>query len=72
MEAILILTGMLIGIGVSTIIHRAYYIGTLRIDHSDPSDSPYMFLEIEKGIKDISRKKHVVLKVKREDFIPHE
>lgn len=44
--------------------------GVLRIDHSDPFDSPYMFLEISKNIEYITKKKYILLKVRAEDFIP--
>lgn len=71
MEIILILAGVLLGICISSIIYRSYFVGNLRIDNSDPVDGPYMFLELEKGVGDISSKKHVILKVKRENFIPH-
>lgn len=71
MEVILILAGVLLGIAISVLVFRAYFVGNLRIDNSDPVDGPYMFLELEKGIGDISSKKHVVLKVRRENFIPH-
>jgi hypothetical protein len=71
MEVILILAGVLLGISISSIIYRSYFVGNLRIDNSDPTDGPYMFLELEKGVGDISSKKHVILKVKRENFIPH-
>lgn len=71
MEIILILAGVLLGISISSIIYRSYFVGNLRIDNSDPVDGPYMFLELEKGVGDISAKKHVILKVKRENFIPH-
>lgn len=71
MEVILILTGVFLGISISSIIYRSYFVGNLRIDNSDPVDGPYMFLELEKGVGDISSKKHVILKVKRENFIPH-
>lgn len=69
--ALIFLAGMFFGISVVTIIFRAHWVGTLRIDNSDPEDGPYMFLELEKGIGDISSKKHVILKVKRKNFIPH-
>lgn len=69
--AIIFLSGMFFGISVVTIIFRAYWVGTLRIDNSDPEDGPYMFLELEKGIGDISSKKHVILKVKQKNFISH-
>lgn len=72
MEALLVLAGMFFGISLSVIIFRAYFVGTLRIDRSDPDDQPYMFLELDKGVGDISKKKHVILKVRNQDFIPHE
>ena len=71
MEIILVLAGVVLGLIISEIIRKTRSVGTLRIDNSDPTDAPYMFLEIRKGVGDISRKKSVVLKVKREDFIPH-
>lgn len=72
MEVILILTGVVVGLTISAIINKTRSVGTLRIDKSDPTDAPYMFLEIKRGVGDISRKKSVTLEVKREDFIPHE
>ena len=72
MEVILVLAGVVLGLIISAVIRKTHLVGTLRIDNSDPTDAPYMFLEIRKGVGDISRKKTVVLKVKREDFIPHE
>lgn len=70
MEIILILAGIVIGIGLAMIIFKAYFIGTLRIDKSDPNEEPYVFLELNKGIGDISSKKHVVLKVSTKNYIP--
>ena len=70
MEIILILAGIVIGIGLAMIIFKAYFIGTLRIDKSDPNEEPYVFLELAKGIGDISSKKHVVLKVSTKNYIP--
>lgn len=70
--AIGFLIGMLVGIFITAIyIVRSYHVGTLRIDTSDPNDKPYMFLELDKGFGDISKKKNVILNVKREDYIPH-
>lgn len=45
--------------------------GTLRIDTSDP-DGPYMFLELGEGLRDITQKKEIILKVVIKDYIPHE
>jgi hypothetical protein len=44
-------------------------IGTLRIDRSDPTEAPYMFLEISKDVGDISGRKYVLLDVKNENYI---
>lgn len=70
MEFVLIfIAGFFVGMGVVLIVYRTYSVGTLRIDRSDPSEPPYMFLELDKGVGDISRKKNVVLKVKNENYI---
>ena len=65
------LVGILIGIVISLVSLFFCLVGTLRIVQSDPLDNPYMFLEIKKRIDDISRRKVVILRVQREDFIPH-
>lgn len=65
------LAGLLLGVCICSIIYRTYRVGTLRIDTSDPNNKPYMFLELDKGFGDISKKKNVILNVKREDYIPH-
>jgi hypothetical protein len=72
MEVIWIIIGIIIGLAISIAGFFFRSIGALRIDKSDPTDKPYMFLEIKRGIGDITRRKFVVLRVKREDFIPHE
>lgn len=70
MEFVLIfIAGFLIGMGVVLIAYRTYFVGALRIDRSDPSEPPYIFLELDKGVGDISRKKNVILKVKNENYI---
>ena len=70
MEFVLIfIAGFFVGIGVVLIAYRTYSVGTLRIDRSDLNEPPYMFLELDKGVGDISRKKKVVLKVKNENYI---
>lgn len=49
-------------------------IGDLRVDRSDPMDKPYLFLEFDMGtdVNSVIQSKFVVLRVKLEDFIPHE
>lgn len=45
--------------------------GTLRMDHSDIEEPPYLFLEL-KGhtVDDISRQKFVTFAVEPKDFLP--
>jgi hypothetical protein len=61
--------GALVG-GVILIIFRGFLAGSLRIDTSDPEDSPYMFLELLKDLNSITQKKYVILKVNTNNFIP--
>lgn len=68
MDFIYIITGVIIGFIISIIIYDIRSIGNLRIDQSDPSDRPYMFMELRKKTGDISKRKFVILKVRREDF----
>ena len=70
MEVILIIAGIAIGIIISAIRNLFWQVGSLRIDRSDPSDNPYLFLEINNGIGDISNRKYIILRVKKEDFLP--
>lgn len=44
-------------------------VGTLRIDSSDPEDKPYIFLELNKGVGDISRRSVVTLKVSTKSYL---
>lgn len=73
----LFLIGLLFGVALSIVLIRGLYIrkspiGALRVDHSDPDDGPYLFLELYPGGKEaIMTNRHVVLSVKIEDYIPH-
>lgn len=72
-----IVIGILIGGFIGCIITRnamlkksaESFVGTLRVDTSDPDDNPYMFLELSKNVKDVTNKKSVVLKVSTENYI---
>lgn len=68
--ALVFVMGVSIGVVIALLVFKTYFIGTLRVDRSDP-DEPYMFLELDKGVSQISSKKQVVLRVKLEDYIPH-
>lgn len=62
------LIGGVIGAILTKLISPTKTIGTLRIDMSD-SDGPYLFLELDKGVGDISREQYVQLKINTESYI---
>lgn len=64
--------GILVGIVVTSVYFCSKTIGSLRVDHSDPSEPPYLFLEVEKNPDALDHGKVVVLRVKRENLISHE
>jgi hypothetical protein len=65
--------GFIIGYVVIAVFTKSIkYIGSLRMDASDPDDGPYLFLELETDVEELSRKKYVILKINTDDFIPHE
>jgi len=64
--------GILVGVAAATVFIYAKAIGSLRVDHSDPSEPPYLFLEVEKNPDTLEHGKIVVLRVKRENLISHE
>lgn len=66
------LVGVLIGTIIYAIAVKTASIGTLRIDQSDPDDSPYLFLELDKNIAYISSKKYVIMKVNLKNYISHD
>ncbi len=72
MELIIVFAiGVVIGCIFSSIVRRSKSVGKLRIDTSDP-DGPFMFLELSKGVGDISTKKQVLLQVDLKSYISHE
>ena len=72
MELVIVFViGMVIGRVFSSIVRRSKSVGKLRIDTSDP-DGPFMFLELSKGVGDISTKKQVLLQVDLKSYISHE
>lgn len=64
----------IIGVAFGAVVCAAYMglsvYGTLRIDHSDPYDDPYMFLLLDGKVEDISSQKFIRLKVDNKNFIP--
>lgn len=66
------LVGVLIGTILYAIAMKTASVGTLRIDQSDPEDSPYLFLELKKNVNNIASNKYVIMEVKRENYISHD
>lgn len=67
--------GMIVGVIVTVIVAKwlsPKMVGYLRVDHSDPDDGPYMFLELTRGLEFVASQDTVNLKVKLEDYIPRE
>lgn len=64
-----ILIGFAIGFICACITMLSLKVGTLRVDRSDPTEAPYLFLELSKEVGDISGRKYVLLDVKNENFI---
>lgn len=73
---VLFMLGVFIGAIFGLFIVRGLFIrkravGNLRVDHSIPEDQVYLFLEIFPGGREaILHDDYVVLKVKRENYIP--
>lgn len=75
MELIIgIVVGIIIGLVVGALIFQRRHIpvGELRIDRSDPTSEPLLFLELDADVRTISSMKTVTLSVRNENFLPHE
>ena len=69
LEVLLVLLGFVGGMTVILICLAARSIGTLRIDQSDPTEQPYLFLELDKPVESVINKKYVVFRVNKKNFI---
>lgn len=70
----MLIVGVAIGFIVACVGILRLKVGVLQIDRSDPSDPPYPFLRIDRdnSIEELSRRKYVLLEVKNENFISQE
>lgn len=67
--------GMIVGVIVMLIVVKwlsPKTVGYLRVDHSDPDDGPYLFLELSAPLDFVAEQDTVNLNVKLEDYIPRE
>lgn len=70
------LIGWIVGAVVSGLLTSYFFrrlrIGSLRIDRSDPSEPPYIFLELSKDVGDLSNKAYAIVKVETKNYISHD
>lgn len=67
--------GFIVGVIITSIIFHRLVIGNFRIDNSDPSEQPYVFLEMDAksgGLRRVMNLKYVVMRVVVKDYISHE
>ena len=64
--------GIAVGILLGAILFHRRPVGDLRVDRSDPTENPSLFLELERYVWFVSRKKKITLRVRNQDFLPHE
>ena len=70
-ELLVFIVGVSLGCAITQVIFWNKRVGDLRVDTSDP-DGPFLFLELNKELTLVTAKDVVVLRVKKEDYIPHE
>ena len=64
--------GIAVGILLGAILFHRGPVGDLRVDRSDSTENPSLFLELERDVWFVSRKKKITLRVRNQDFLPHE
>ena len=69
LEVLLVLLGFVGGIAFFLICLTARSIGTLRVDQSDPTEQPYLFLELDKPVESVINEKYVLFRVIKKNFI---
>ena len=62
--------GLLTGAAVAKLIPKEKSIGVLRVDESDPTEEPYLFLELSHDVSTVRKKKRVILDVLDESYLP--
>ena len=72
LEVLLVLLGFVFGIVSFLIYLIVRSVGTLRVDQSDPTEQPYLFLELDKPVETVINKKYVIFRVSQKNFISQE
>ena len=68
---LMFIIGLAVGLTFARHVIRKETYGTLRIDRSDP-DGPYLFLELDRNVEELSKQKHVVFNVLDKNYISQE
>ena len=58
LEVLLFLLGFMAGIVSFLVYLIVRSVGTLRVDQSDPTEQPYLFLELDKPVESVINKKY--------------
>ena len=69
LEVLLFLLGFMVGIVSFLVYLIVRSVGTLRVDQSDPTEQPYLFLELDKPVETVTSKKYVLFRVIKKNFI---
>ena len=69
LPTLIFVVGYIVGSLVSDTSHKRVVVGDLRVDRSDPTDRPYLFLELESDLAYVLMQDEVALRVKIENFI---
>ena len=69
LEVLLFLLGFMVGIISFLVYLIVRSVGTLRVDQSDPTEQPYLFLELDKPVETVTNKKYVRFRVIKKNFI---
>ena len=69
LEVLLFFLGFMVGIVSFLVYLIVRSVGTLRVDQSDPTEQPYLFLELDKPVETVTNKKYVLFRVIKKNFI---
>ena len=69
LEVLLFLLGFMVGIASFLVYLIVRSVGTLRVDQSDPTEQPYLFLELDRPVETVTNKKYVLFRVVKKNFI---
>ena len=68
--------GVIVGVFIGWVFTRCSksfdYVGALRVDNSDKTENPYLFLELWKNVDFVLKRKYVVLKVNPKSYLTRE